>query len=137
MDLLITVENEPSEKDNNFICNKLQEFNDNYTGVKAIHFSVFAKDHNEIQGGAICYLDENSIYVDMIWVNETCRQSGIGSKILKLAEEEGRKRGAIFSTLDTFDFQAEGFYQKFGYERIGVIPAYLGEYDRIFLRKKL
>lgn len=137
MKLLVSVENSPSEKDNSFIRNKLQEFNDNYTGVTAIQFSVFAKENNEVQGGAICYLDENSIYIDILWVDEKHRKSGIGSKIIKLAEEEGVKKGAIYSTLDTFDFQAEGFYKKCGYQRIGVIPAYLGNHDRIFMRKKI
>ena len=137
MTLEIVIDAEPSEKSNEIIRCGVQTFNENYTGVKAGQFSVFAKLDDNIIGGAICYQDENSIYIDLLWVNEDERLSGIGTKVLALAEKEGIKRGAKFSTLDTFDFQAEESYQKNGYTRLGVIPSYLGKHDKIFLRKQL
>ena len=137
MNISISIDTNPSEKDNNCIRKKLQAFNDNCTGVTATQYSVFAKEKGAILGGAVCYFDENSIYITLLWVDEDRRGAGIGEQIMALAEEEGIKQGAVYSTLDTFDFQTEGFYQKCGYERIGVIPAYLGKYDRIFMRKKL
>jgi ribosomal protein S18 acetylase RimI-like enzyme len=137
MDPSVFIDTAPSEKDNDFIRKKLQEFNDRCTGVTATQYSVFAKEQGEILGGAVCYFHENSIYIALLWVDENRRASGIGSQILNQAEEEGIRRGAMYSTLDTFAFQAEGFYKKCGYERIGIIPSYLGQYDRIFLRKKL
>jgi hypothetical protein len=41
--------------------------------------------------------------------------------LLYTAEQEAIKNGCVFSTVDTWDFQAEEFYLKNGYERIGEI----------------
>jgi hypothetical protein len=39
--------------------------------------------------------------------------------------------------VDTWDFQAEEFYLKNGYERIGELKNYWHGHSKIFLRKKL
>ena len=39
--------------------------------------------------------------------------------------------------LDTFEFQALGFYQKQGYEIFGTLEGYCKKYERYYLRKKL
>ncbi|TIE22137.1 N-acetyltransferase, partial [Legionella pneumophila] len=52
-------------------------------------------------------------------------------------EAEAVKRGIPASTLDTFSFQAEGFYLKQGYKHLGTIKNYLEGHDRIYLRKQL
>jgi len=72
-----------------------------------------------------------------LWIEQNSRSQGYGSELLKVAEQEGIKYGCLYSTLDTFSFQAEEFYLKNGYQRIGEIPNYLFEHSRIFLRKKL
>ena len=41
------------------------------------------------------------------------------------AEAEAVRNGCTHATLDTLDFQAEDFYRKRGYERIGVIENYV------------
>jgi hypothetical protein len=39
--------------------------------------------------------------------------------------------------LDTFSFQAKGFYEKLGYVAFGALDGFPGEHRRYFLRKKL
>lgn len=41
--------------------------------------------------------------------------------MLALAEEEALRRGAALAHLDTFDFQARGFYERAGYEVFGTL----------------
>lgn len=65
------------------------------------------------------------------------RKQGYGKKLLDAAEQEAIKNGCIFSTTDTFDFQAEEFYLKNGYERMGEIKKYWYDHSRIFFRKNL
>ncbi|HAU2049158.1 TPA: GNAT family N-acetyltransferase, partial [Legionella pneumophila] len=79
----------------------------------------------------------NSIYVDVLWVNEKHRGLGIGAELLRSVEAEAIKRGIPASTLDTFSFQAEGFYLKQGYKHLGTIKNYLEGHDRIYFRKQL
>lgn len=58
-------------------------------------------------------------------------------KLLDAAEKEAIKNGCIFSLVDTWDFQAEEFYLKKGYERVGELKNYWLGHSKIFLRKNL
>ncbi len=101
-------------------------------------FSVLLKDENgNIHGGVLARFDLESIYIDMLWVNENSRHQGYGTTLLNAAEKEGYKLGCRYSTLDTYDFEAEAFYLKNGYERFGEIKNYWLNHSRIFLRKNL
>jgi ribosomal protein S18 acetylase RimI-like enzyme len=44
------------------------------------------------------------------------RRLGIGSRVLAMAEEEGRRRGSTRIALTTLSIEAPGFYQKQGYD---------------------
>lgn len=61
----------------------------------------------------------------------------MGTKLLKHVENLAIEKGATISILDTFDFQAEGFYLKNGYEQIGEINDFPTGHKRIYLFKKL
>ena len=69
--------------------------------------------------------------------NETSRNQGYGTKLLTVAENEAHKLDCSYSTLDTWNFQAEEFYLKNGYERLGEIKNYYLHHSKIFLRKNL
>ncbi len=62
------------------------------------------------------------MYVDVLWVHENHRRKGIGSKLLQKAEQEAVSRGCHYVHLDTMSWQAPAFYQKQGYEVIGILP---------------
>ncbi len=59
------------------------------------------------------------------------------TELLEAAEKEAVGNGCIFSLVDTWDFQAEEFYLKNGYERMGEIKNYWHGHSKLFLRKKL
>jgi ribosomal protein S18 acetylase RimI-like enzyme len=56
---------------------------------------------------------------------------------MQAIEEEARARDLIGIWLDTYSFQAPGFYRKLGYEEVGRIPDYPPGQARIFLAKRL
>ncbi len=58
----------------------------------------------------------SALHIKILWVDESTRRKSIGSNLLKNLEDEALKRGAIFSYLETYDFQAKDFYLKNGYE---------------------
>lgn len=114
------------------------DFNAPFIGSKPERFSISVKDeHNATIGGAIVYAHPKSIYVDVLWIEEKYRGKGLGQKLLASVEAEAIKRNIKQSTLDTFSFQAEKFYVKQGYEKIGIINDYIEGHDRIYLRKNL
>ena len=134
----IITDHHPSQDDIKTVRTGIIDFNDLVLGYKSNTFSVFLKDPNDtIQGGILAWMDTESIYIEILWVDAKLRGQGYGSKILRTAEDEGRKNGCIYCTLDTFGFQAEEFYLKNGYYQIGEIKNYIRDYSRIFLRKNL
>jgi len=91
----------------------------------------------EIVGGVIAATYWDWLYINLMWVQEDLRGQGFGRRLLELAEEEGRQRGARNSYLDTFSFQAPGFYQKLGYKVFGELPEFPAGHTRFFLTKQL
>ncbi|HBD7190957.1 TPA: GNAT family N-acetyltransferase, partial [Legionella pneumophila] len=136
--LELVVDTKLLEQQDKMIRDGIVNFNAPFTGSKPERYSIYVKDNeNNIVGGAIVYAHKSSIYVDALWVSEKYRGRGIGAELLRGVETEAIKRGIPESTLDTFSFQAEGFYLKQGYKHLGIIKNYLEGHDRIYLRKKL
>ena len=73
----------------------------------------------------------------VLWVAEDCRGTGLGGCILDQVEAAGARQGARRVELNTFSFQAPGFYEKRGYRRIGALEPAVGEYGHFFYAKEL
>lgn len=54
--------------------------------------------------------------MDIFWLHEDLRGQGYGTQLLQMAEQEAIARGCHQAHLDTFEFQAPGFYEKHGYQ---------------------
>jgi ribosomal protein S18 acetylase RimI-like enzyme len=134
----IVVDHAPSQSDNDVVREGLVKCYEAEFGERDKPLSIFLKsDSGEIFGGIQAFMDTESIYIDALWVQENLRNQGYGAKLLDAAEREAIENGCIFSLVDTWDFQAEGFYLKNGYERIGEIKNYWHGHSKLFFRKKL
>lgn len=58
--------------------------------------------------GALCELQQ-------LWVHEAHRGAGLGSRLLRGFEAQARGHGCTQVYLETFSFQAPGFYARLGY----------------------
>ena len=76
-------------------------------------------------------------YIDLIWVKDELRDEGYGKQLMELAEAEARRRGPKNAYLDTFSFQASGFYEGLGYEIFGELDNYPTGHRRYFMKTKL
>jgi GNAT superfamily N-acetyltransferase len=74
-------------------------------------------------------------YVELLFVPESLRRGGLGRRLMRDAEEEAVRRGCRGAWLDTFSFQARGFYERLGYAAFGFIEDYPPGHSRIFLKK--
>jgi len=99
-------------------------------------FALYAPDE-EIVGGVLGETYFDWLYVDLLWVKEELRGRGYGRRLLTLAEEEAQQRGAKNAYLDTFSFQAPGFYQQCGYEVFGELQDFPPGHLRYFFKKQL
>ena len=94
-------------------------------------------DTGEILGGLWGATNFAHLHVDLLFVPELIRGTGLGRKILIGAEREAIIRGCRGAWLDTYSFQARGFYERLGYTVFGMIDDYPPGQQRVFLYKKL
>ena len=76
------------------------------------------------------------LFVELLMLGPA-RGLGLGRKLMAMAEAEARSRGLGGIWLDTWTFQAPGFYPKLGFEECGRITDYPPGQDRIFYLKRL
>ena len=107
-----------------------------YDDYKPLYVTV-RDDADTLCGGLTGETYWGWLYVDILWVREDCRATGLGSQLLAAAEDEARQRGCGSVYLDTFSFQALPFYQKHGYTVFGQLPGFPESQTRYFLTKTL
>ncbi|HEY1132589.1 MAG TPA: GNAT family N-acetyltransferase [Roseateles sp.] len=95
-----------------------------------------AKDaEGRLVGGVVGEVYLNWLEIGVLWVDEAWRQTGLGGRLLKAAEQAALDKGAESAFLDTFAWQAEGFYRHHGYEEFGRLEDFPVGSARVFLRK--
>lgn len=133
----LEITNSPVREDAEFIINKTREYNSEFVPCEFEELSVFQRSEDgEILGGLTGKTFWGWLHVEYLWVSAPERGRKVGSQIVLAAEREAIERGCIGSTLDTFSFQALGFYEKLGYSLVGKLSGYLGEHERFYLQKK-
>lgn len=110
-----------------FIHDRLYEFNLSKTGGEKkeiiltpdpprFGWYVTADGDEIIRGGLVWQLHRgNEFYIDFLWLDESLRGTGLGRQLLDLACECARSKKCTAVTLFTSDFQAPGFYRKYGF----------------------
>ena len=98
---------------------------------------VLNSPDQEIVGGVIGETYWDWFYINLLWVKDELRGRGYGHRLLTAAEAEARQRGAKNAYLDTFSFQAPGFYKQHGYRVFGELQDFPPGHQRYFLTKQL
>jgi GNAT superfamily N-acetyltransferase len=92
--------------------------------------------NGEIAGGLDGHTSWGWLFVRILWVATPHQRQGFGRKLMARAEAEARSRGCRNAYLDTFDFQALGFYERLGYRQFGKLPEFPPGHTRYFLEKR-
>lgn len=137
----LTITKSLNSKDVEFLWSKLREHglaklsNPDLEGK--FFFGILAKEEEEIKAGLLGQVYYRGMHVDLLWVDESLRKTGVGSSLLKKAEELAHESSCTLIYLDTFSFQAPKFYEKLGFEIFGKIENFPDTYTRYFLVKRL
>lgn len=100
--------------------------------------AIFLRDSTrQLIAGIYAFTWGGCLDIRTLWVREDLRRAGIGSKLMDTVEQEAIRRGCSIATLETHSFQAPGFYEKLGYEEIGVLDGYPYGHKKHYLRKVL
>lgn len=73
-------------------------------------------DKGVMLGGLIGVRKGDWLNIEYLWVSDAVRGSGVGSQLIKTAEDEARRKGCTHALVDTVSFQARPFYEKQGYQ---------------------
>ncbi len=116
----IELTTKPSKNDAKAISDGIINYNRNTVGLEPyddeIKFSIFVNDNDKLVGGlrAICYW--NTLHIELLWLDESCRGQGIGEKVIEKAESFAKSKGYEKSFVETTSWQARPFYEKQGYQ---------------------
>lgn len=136
------IHNNWSEKDSKYIQEQLIAFNKTQTPLEAKspfeNICLTVKDEKEeIKGGLVARLYWECLNVHFLWVDDSVRHHGYGSKLLQEAEKIAKEKNCRLIKLDTFSFQAPEFYKKHGFKVYGVVEDFPKGHTQYYLEKRL
>ena len=115
---------------------RLQEYNRPYMD-ESMDFSFHIEDGGRIVAGIVAESTIDTLEVAFLFVDEAYRGRGLGKRLLLHVEEEARRKGMRRVLLNTYSFQAPGFYRAMGYEELLCIDPCFGKYSQHFFSKML
>ena len=139
MNTTITREDDAPRADTDVVGNALDAFNVSQTNDERYQpVRLFVRDDaGAVVGGLLAHVYLDWMFVQILWLDERLRGGGTGAELMRRAEDVARELGCTGVWLDTFSFQAPGFYQKLGYEEFGRLDEYPRGFSRHFFRKRL
>jgi len=94
-------------------------------------------DKGRLLGGLILQSYWRESFIELLWLSARARRAGLGSRLIEEAERRARRRGSRLIHLNTYSFQAPGFYEKRGYQRFGGMSGSPPGESRHFYVKRL
>lgn len=139
MTLRITIPDAPSEADREAVIAPLRAYNVAQAGdpgIKTVAILLTDEAGRSVGGlwGRIAY---SWLFVELLAVPEEWRGQHYGTALMQEAERIARTERCIGIWLDTFDFQARGFYEKLGFEIFGTLDDIPLGHCRYFMRKRI
>lgn len=131
-----------SDEESKYVRHKLIEYNASKLSDKfknnyeEINLNIKDPAGNIIAGilSVFCW---TWLEIDILWVDDKYRDQGYGSRLLVEVEKIAKEKKCTFIKLNTFSFQAPGFYKKYGYREIAVIDNAPKGHKHYFFMKEL
>ncbi len=117
----------------------LKAFNEKSAGTSdpaAVNVTV-RDDAGTIVGGIVARVWMQTLYVSLVWLDDSLRGKGHGKAMMDIVEARARELGAGNSWLNTLSWQARPFYESLGYTCFGEMPMAHGRHHRYFMHKEL
>ena len=133
----VVLDTEPDPSLREVILSHLREHIDSVVGPgqRAV-LSITVKDSaGNLAGGLWGRVGNGFLFVELLALGPA-RGQGLGRKVMETAEADARRRGLLGMWVDTFTFQAPGFYEKLGFTEFGRITGYPPGHDRVFYLKR-
>jgi GNAT superfamily N-acetyltransferase len=136
----IVITDAPDAADTAVVADGLRAYNTSQVGHDDYRpLAVFVTDPatGKVMGGLYGGSYLGQLRVDRFFLPEGLRRDRLGSRLLALAEEEGRRRGCTRIALNTLAIQARGFYEKQGYDTAATLDCDPPGVVRYLMSKRL
>jgi GNAT superfamily N-acetyltransferase len=134
----LTIEREPSIEDRRVLSDALGAYNQPFlpNADPQSLAALVRGPGGELRAGLDGFTYAGCLFIRYLWVHAELRRSGVGRELMAAAEHQAHSLGCHSAWVDTFSFQAPGFYAKLGYREFGRLD-YPPDHQRIFLQKQL
>jgi GNAT superfamily N-acetyltransferase len=136
----LTLESEVDPSTEKVIEDGLGRYNESkagYRDARPLCVGVSDPTSGSVVGGLIGRTSLGLFFIDLLYLPETARGQGLGSRIMETAEAEARRRDCSAAVLYTITFQAPGFYEHHGYRVLGRIECTPPGQTRLCMTKRL
>lgn len=125
-----------SEADSEYIHKRIQAHNTPFmSDWEELSFHI--KEDGQIIAGIVAERTVDTVEVDFLFVEESCRGKGYGKALLEQVETVAREKGARRILLNTYSFQAPKFYPKLGYREILKLEPCFSAHSQFYFLKEL
>lgn len=123
-----------SKHDNAIVHKMLQDYNSDFM-EEGKEFSYCMEENGEIVAGIVADSLFDTVEVEYLWVKPEFRRKGYGKSLLGLVEQQAGKSQIRRILLNTYSFQAPGFYRKMGYRQLFEISPAFKDYSQYYFVK--
>ena len=130
----------PDSAARRLIDDRLGQYNAEHAGYwDPRPLAVLVRDpaSHDVVGGILARTSLGLLFVDLVFLPESLRGQQIGTRMLRLVEEEAVRRGCCAAVRYTINFQAPEFYERHGWREFGRIPCDPPGTSRVFMTKDL
>ena len=104
---------------------------------KPEYADFLAFDDGRLIGGIVGFVAYNWYFLDLLYVEEAYREQDVGTRLIRIVEEFCRNERLTGIRLETWNFQARGFYEKNGFSVFGELEDCPPGTSVYFLKKQL
>jgi len=130
---------EPTPEEVQYLEDRIYEHNASVTGIDDGQWLAFLERDGtgRIVAGLAGATWGGGCEIRQLWVEQSQRGRGLGTRLLRAVEEEARRRGCTQIVLMTFSFQAPAFYERHGFEVVATIADHPRGHRNLLMRKRL
>lgn len=140
MEVAMEVSFDVTAQEREAILKPLRAYNLVHTGNMAFEtVGILLRDPatQDVVGGLYGKISYGWLFIELLSIPDQMRTQGTGTRLMRAAEDLARERQCVGIWLDTFSFQAPGFYRKLGFSEFGHIADYPAGHQRHFFQKRL
>lgn len=98
---------------------------------------IVRNDQDDIVGGITGTAFWEHMHVDFLWVHPDARGQGLAVQLLSRLESRARELQCRLMIVETFSFQAPGFYRKQGFQEFGAVKDFPQGETKHYFEKRL